>query len=393
MEYYFHAVCTVNRLYREKGGRLWFRFNLTKVHNQGSMTIYDFEDCSLSFKDGSYGGAAGDKIGIVFKDAEWLLKFPKNIKGMDRTGDLSYSTSPLSEYIGSHIFGILGMDVHETELGIRNGKLAVACKDFATKDDLREIRTIKNRENEELSERFGYNLEATGDQHIVDLENLLVHIEHNHILSKITDVEQRFWEQAVIDIYINNNDRNNGNWGIIRSREFPDKLAPVFDNGGCLQTKISENKAEQVLGNIELAKKNAINTQTAYGINGHILSSKRFLDLQEEYEKLSEAIIRLTPLIKQKEPEVELLLNNLPSMVFLKNGQAIEVIGDHKRKLFKLQLHERLEQLLEPAYERALELQEDRKHVSVEVILDRIKDQSIGNEYQALPKRNTEWEH
>ena len=38
---------------------------------------------------------------------------------------LSYMTAPLSEYIGSHIYEILGIDVHQTILGIRNGKLGL----------------------------------------------------------------------------------------------------------------------------------------------------------------------------------------------------------------------------------------------------------------------------
>ena len=40
------------------------------------------------------------------------------------------------------------------------------------------------------------------------------------------------------DIFINNNDRNNGNWGILRNKDGVDRLAPIFDNGGSFQTKI-----------------------------------------------------------------------------------------------------------------------------------------------------------
>ena len=32
----------------------------------------------------------------------------------------------------------------------------------------------------------------------------------------------RFYEQAIIDIFINNNDRNNGNWGILRENDWED---------------------------------------------------------------------------------------------------------------------------------------------------------------------------
>lgn len=51
-----------------------------------------------------------------------------NIKG------LSYVTSPLSEFIGSNIYKILGYDVHETLLGIcfdgKRYKVVCGCKGF-----------------------------------------------------------------------------------------------------------------------------------------------------------------------------------------------------------------------------------------------------------------------
>jgi len=41
------------------------------------------------------------------------------------------SLTPLSEFLGSHIYAILGYPVHETLLGYRKGKIVVACKDFS----------------------------------------------------------------------------------------------------------------------------------------------------------------------------------------------------------------------------------------------------------------------
>jgi len=43
---------------------------------------------------------------------------------------ISYTTSPLSEYLGSKIYEALGIPVHETVLGIRKNKVVVACRDF-----------------------------------------------------------------------------------------------------------------------------------------------------------------------------------------------------------------------------------------------------------------------
>lgn len=78
-----------------------------------------------------YGGTAGRKMGISYKGKDYILKFPGNLReqGMKNIR-LSYSNSPVCEYMGSQIYQIFGLSVHETILGERNGKTVVACGDF-----------------------------------------------------------------------------------------------------------------------------------------------------------------------------------------------------------------------------------------------------------------------
>ena len=87
------------------------------------MKIYEFDQYPLSIRHGSYGGAAGDKDGIKIGDDYWIVKYPKNARYLNNVNDLSYVSSPLSEFLGSQIYKILGFDVHDTILGIRNDKL------------------------------------------------------------------------------------------------------------------------------------------------------------------------------------------------------------------------------------------------------------------------------
>lgn len=78
-----------------------------------------------------YGGTAGRKMGICYQGNNYILKFPGNLKEQQMKNiRLSYSNSPVCEYIGSQIYRLLGFPVHETLLGTRNGKTVVACKDF-----------------------------------------------------------------------------------------------------------------------------------------------------------------------------------------------------------------------------------------------------------------------
>ena len=96
------------------------------------MNLIDFSNCPYSNRHGMYGGMAGDKDGILYNNENWIIKYPKNMdtmNGVDKTQH-QYTTAPLSEYIGSHIYKILGYNVHETLLGVRNNKIVVACKDF-----------------------------------------------------------------------------------------------------------------------------------------------------------------------------------------------------------------------------------------------------------------------
>ena len=67
--------------------------------------IYDFSDCSLGRS--TYQGANGAKISILIDGTEYMLKFPSLAK---RNPYLHYSNGIISEYVGSHIFSILGMD-------------------------------------------------------------------------------------------------------------------------------------------------------------------------------------------------------------------------------------------------------------------------------------------
>ena len=151
---------------------------------------------------------------------------------MSGASDLSYTTSPLSEYLGSHIYEMLDIPVHETKMGYRNGKVVVGCKDFcAAGTKLLEMRTIKNAFLSETEEQV-VDVEAvskTGDQ--VSLEAQRLYLTYNPLLQHVPEASKRFWDMVVVDILIDNNDRNNGNWGLlINESSGTYTLAPVFDN-------------------------------------------------------------------------------------------------------------------------------------------------------------------
>lgn len=89
----------------------------------------DFSKCELTPR--KYGGANGNKIGIIYNNEKYLLKFP--IRNKNNKNE--YSSGCISEYLGSHIFALCGIDSQETILGKYNDKLVVACKDFRNDDE------------------------------------------------------------------------------------------------------------------------------------------------------------------------------------------------------------------------------------------------------------------
>ena len=231
---------------------------------------------------------------------------------------------------------------------------------------------MKNAGNSELSERFGVDLGDTGDSHSVDLGALIVHLRENRILKSVPGLESRFFDQAVVDVFINNNDRNNGNWGILKYSDgrLP-RIAPVFDNGGSFQSKLSDRKAETILNNRDAAVKDACGTHTAYSdASGKRISSKRFLELQQHFPLLQAAILDIVPRIRNNMMEIKDLIYDLPSRVAGPDGKTYEVCGDHVKDLYALQLESRFENLLIPAYEKAKNMEQAPPRFTVNLLRD-----------------------
>ena len=123
-----------------------------------------------------YGGAAGQKLGINLNGENWFLKFPKSTKNMKNV-NISYTTSLLSEYIGSHIYECIGIDTHKTELGRYDNKLVIACRDFKKDNELLfDFNAIKNQ--------YSKDYETSSSDGQQPLEELKVIFENNQIFKK-----------------------------------------------------------------------------------------------------------------------------------------------------------------------------------------------------------------
>lgn len=271
------------------------------------MEFIDFND--IVENDRTYRGNAGEKLGIIFRGENWILKFPKSTKSF-RNVEVSYTTSPLSEYIGSHIYEALGIPVHETIMGVKDGKVVVACKDFLKDGDiLQEFRELKNMYQKELTDIIA-DERSSGSGDGVELSVVLAVLEKNRILKKIPGVKQRFWDMFVVDALIGNNDRNNGNWGVIKAPGGQFQLAPVYDNGNCFSNKATEGQLLKRMSVWENMENSAyISVQSAYEKNGKGINPFRYMADTDNADCL-EAMERIH--LKFDMKQIKQILDDIP---------------------------------------------------------------------------------
>lgn len=321
--------------------------------------IVDLNKCPISDRNGTYGGNAGEKEGVLYNNEYWIIKYPKNIRDL-RNVEISYSTSPLSEYIGSHIYEILGYDVHQTILGERNGKIVVGCKDFCEeRGSLVEMRTLKNVYNEQLNKILEQNFSSTSDSHKIEIGEVLTHLKYNPVLSQISGITDRFWDMMVIDIFIANNDRNNGNWGVLYTSDGY-QLAPVFDNGSSFYNRMSDSKMANMMKNINNFKGTVINTGTVFSKNGHELTAKKII-LSNGYPELVEALKRNIPLLVKHFDDIKNFIESIPTTY-----KGLEVISNMRKEYYLESMKTRLNDLLVPALEKII-VQDRSKSISKRV--------------------------
>lgn len=313
------------------------------------MKILNVDNVPYSEKNGTYGGASGFKDGLIIDGQDWLVKYPKNASYLSRHEEMSYTYDPVSEYLGSHIYELLGYSVHETMLVERRNKIAVACRDFvddAARERLLEIRTIKNAagNNEQLATILERDFNNTGSTHVVDFEELTLHLELNEILTNVDGLKELFYDMLVVDIFINNTDRNDGNWGIIRSPGHPDRPAPVFDNGGSFNGKTPDSRLERMMKSENTMKDSIMNGITAFGKEGKSFLSRDVIKM--DIPELRQAIVKNVPKIKENMENICHLIDELPD----------DVCSPVRKEFYKQSLAIRLELILEPEYEKILNI-------------------------------------
>ena len=102
-----------------------YNIKVTKAYGEYRMlTAIDFSEYKRNQK---YYGGSERKEGITIDGEDYMIKYQKQTAFGKRNNHIS-------EFIGSHIFELCGIQAHKTYLGYRNGEQVVACKDFNATD-------------------------------------------------------------------------------------------------------------------------------------------------------------------------------------------------------------------------------------------------------------------
>lgn len=294
--------------------------------------LIDFSQCTVNPLKW-FDGANGNKISISYNGKNYMLKFPTHPKGDPLA---NYTNSCVSEYLGCHILNSIGIPAQETLLGNYQGKRVVACGDLETNGFLlRSFATLKNAVIS--SETAGYGTE---------LEEILTTIESQTIMSP-QKLLSFFWDTFVADTFLGNFDRHNGNWGfLVKEQTNEVNIAPLYDCGSCLYPQLPEAGMVEVMANPEkVSERLFVLPNSAIKENGKKINYMDFLTSTKNRDCLL-ALQRIVPRIKMT--NIHAIIDATPSLTMT------------EKTFYKFMLQQRLEKILQPTFQRAQSLLNDK---------------------------------
>ncbi len=288
--------------------------------------LYDFTNYPLSGK--SYGGSE-KKIGISINGVPYMLKFQKKTP-------FGFRYNTISEYLGCHIFQMLGFDCQNTYLGTYNNEYVVACKDFVNDEcQFVPFNDVGESSLEEDKEKYQYSYE--------DIISLLL---ANKKLTNVNETITSFFEIFIVDAFIGNFDRHGGNWGFLKknNKYF---LAPVFDNGACLFPNMTnEDEMKMIMNDEEQINMRVFKFPTSQiKLNGNKSSYYEVIS-SLQYKEMNDALLRIFPLVD---------LNKIFELI-----DEISIISEIHKEFYKTMLQARYDKILKYSYDKLMEVRNEK---------------------------------
>ena len=274
------------------------------------------------YPDGNrfYSGAERKKS-ILINEKPYLVKFQKN----SREG---LRFNHVSEYLGSHIFSLLGIETKETFLGRYKGENVVVIQDFLGEDEIFvPFNGVGDSSLEQDKETYQYSY-----------EDIIGMLQANVKLIDVHQTIDLFWDMFIVDAFIANFDRHGSNWGFIKKDNMY-RLSPVFDNGSSLFSQLnSDEKIDAVLGSQEEIDKCIYKFPTSQVKYMGKKSSYYEIISSLAFEECNKALARIVERIDLE--KVNKLID------------TVENISEKRRFFYKTILEQRYEKILLNAYNK-----------------------------------------
>ena len=250
------------------------------------MNFIDFSNYELGSIN--YGGSERKLSILVPNEAghkcDYMLKFQKNTP-------FGKINNHLSEFIGSHIFEILGFKAQKTFLGTYNGENVVACKSFLdSEEQFVPFNDVGESTLDNDKERYQY-----------EYSDIMQMLRDNSKLTKVDETISEFWQIFIVDALLGNFDRHGANWGFVK-RCGSYSLAPVFDNGSCLFPRMTdEEEMRLIIGSNEETNKRVFEFPTSQ-VKLHGRKSSYYEVISSlEFEQCNQALLAMMERIDMNE--------------------------------------------------------------------------------------------
>lgn len=286
-----------------------------------------------------YNTGLTEKTAILLDGIAYMFKPATE----DRYGN--YQATSESEYIGSHIYQMIGIPAHETLLAKYKGRIGVLCKDFLVNSSsdliLYEFAAVaKDYFIKEGISSPGLSREK------VSLSQISQVLGQADLLEEIRiEAHNRFWQMFVIDSFIENYDRHIGNWGYIFNKNTESiSLAPVYD---CAASFNPQHSDEDLTDLLELSPETMLyrldfgyQSSAIRNSNPNVKMSLEHILFDIKEPGCMKAVHEIVPKIKE----------TMPSL--LEMIDSVETLSDKRKEYIKTTLRYRLDNILIPTYQK-----------------------------------------
>ena len=159
-------------------------------------------------------------------------------------------------------------------------------------------------------------------------------------------LKDRFWDMFVVDSLIGNNDRNNGNWGILVNEDTKTtRIAPVYDTGASFNNKMSEERMYAILQDKMRFENSAyISRSSAFFENDKNINPLKYIEKSDNPE-LNKAILRIVPNINLD--KIKEIIYSVPN-----TDGATKITSNTVKEFYKKLIEYRYNNILLPVFNK-----------------------------------------